>query len=92
MLRSLVCVALAALTTADFGVGYDSYNSAQIDYHFSVIKQRFSLMRTFQTDMGSNNAITAADKAGLKVAAGIWLLSNLYDLDLVTCEVVECGE
>ncbi|KAH9118880.1 hypothetical protein AeMF1_008182 [Aphanomyces euteiches] len=84
MLRSLVCVALAALTTADFGVGYDSYNSAQIDYHFSVIKQRFSSVRTFQTDMGSNNAITAAAKAGLKVAAAIWLLSDRYDLDLVT--------
>ncbi|RHY76788.1 hypothetical protein DYB30_011602 [Aphanomyces astaci] len=65
-----------------FGVCYDSYDSANMPAHFRTIKQRFESVRTFQTAMGNQNAITVAANAGLKIAAGVWLLGNRYHEDL----------
>ncbi|RHY14802.1 hypothetical protein DYB36_009741 [Aphanomyces astaci] len=65
-----------------FGVCYDSYDSANMPAHFRTIKQRFESVRTFQTAMGNQNAITVAANAGLKIAAGGWLLGNRYQEDL----------
>ncbi|RHZ00405.1 hypothetical protein DYB35_012020 [Aphanomyces astaci] len=65
-----------------FGVCYDSYDSANMPAHFRTIKQRFESVRTFQTAMGNQNAITVAANAGLKIAAGVWLLGNRYQEDL----------
>ncbi|ETV65117.1 hypothetical protein H257_18074 [Aphanomyces astaci] len=75
-------VFVTSVIAEGFGVCYDSYDSANMPGHFRTIKQRFESVRTYQTAMGSQNAITVAANAGLKIAAGVWLLEDRYQVDL----------
>ncbi|KAH9159504.1 hypothetical protein LEN26_002308 [Aphanomyces euteiches] len=59
----------------DISVCYDSYQDSQINQHFKTIRQRFSGVRTFQTN-GSRNAIDSAADAGLKIYAGVWIRTD----------------
>ncbi|OQR91788.1 glycoside hydrolase [Achlya hypogyna] len=76
------CLFGLAAAGADMGVCYDSYDSANMKSHFTTIKERFTAVRTFQTAMGSQNAIDVAAEVGLKMAAGIWLLGDRFETDL----------
>ncbi|OQS00450.1 glycoside hydrolase [Achlya hypogyna] len=73
--------ALVAIAAATSGVCYDTYNVSFVDAHFATIKERFGAVRTFQTLANGVNTIDAAAKAGLKIAAGVWIRSN-YSADL----------
>ncbi|RHY76498.1 hypothetical protein DYB30_013369, partial [Aphanomyces astaci] len=55
------------------GVCYDSYDAANMEKHFGLIKQKFNGVRTYQTKLGNKNMAAAAGEAGLKIAAGAWL-------------------
>ncbi|KAF0715866.1 hypothetical protein As57867_003125, partial [Aphanomyces stellatus] len=55
------------------GVCYDSYDAGNMVKHFSIIKQKFNAVRTYQTKLGNQNMAMAAGDAGLKIAAGAWL-------------------
>ncbi|RHY28467.1 hypothetical protein DYB32_005953 [Aphanomyces invadans] len=59
--------------TAISGVCYDSYNAADMEKHFGMIKQKFNAVRTYQTKLGNKNMAAAAGQVGLKIAAGAWL-------------------
>ncbi|EQC34265.1 hypothetical protein SDRG_08037 [Saprolegnia diclina VS20] len=77
-----VMAACMGVASAGMGICYDSYDSANMKTHFTTIKERFTAVRTFQTDMGSQNAIDVAADTGLSIAAGIWLLGDRYEKDL----------
>ncbi|KDO26797.1 hypothetical protein SPRG_08087 [Saprolegnia parasitica CBS 223.65] len=66
------------------GACYDTYDFKNIDYHFDVMRQRFSTVRTFQTYIYSNsrNVIDAASDHGLGIYAGVWIRGPDYDKDV----------
>ncbi|KAF0719328.1 Aste57867_1112 [Aphanomyces stellatus] len=78
MLGFLVIVGstLSFVDAAAGGVCFDVIDAGQIDTHFAKIKSKFSAVRVYETNMGSANAISAAKKAGLQIAAGVWLRSG----------------
>ncbi|ETV91026.1 hypothetical protein H310_14266 [Aphanomyces invadans] len=84
LLQFVLVVVLCVVSVAadEFGVCYDSYDAANMVTHFRTIRERFGSVRTFQTAVGGQNAITAAANTGLKIAAGVWLLGNRYQIDL----------
>ncbi|CAK4807939.1 unnamed protein product [Aphanomyces euteiches] len=72
-LSILLCTAQFALSIS--GVCYDSFQAiGNVDAHFSFLKRVFGAVRTYQTSVANQvNLIDSAAKAGLKIAAGIWL-------------------
>ncbi|RHY28647.1 hypothetical protein DYB32_005802 [Aphanomyces invadans] len=69
----------------DVSVCYDSYNSyaaGNIEYHFKRIKERFSGVRTYQTQ-GARNHIDVAAETGLVIYAGVWLKNDQWYKDMV---------
>ncbi|EQC41302.1 hypothetical protein SDRG_01277 [Saprolegnia diclina VS20] len=84
----ILAASLAHLTAVVFaagnatrGVCYDTYGIDHIDQHFATIKERFTAVRTFQSIAKGVNVIDAAAKAGLQIAAGVWIRGN-YTADL----------
>ncbi|RHY94474.1 hypothetical protein DYB35_001961 [Aphanomyces astaci] len=68
----------------DVSVCYDSYNSytaGNIEYHFKRIKERFSGVRTYQTQ-GLRNHIDVAAETGLVIYAGVWLKNDQWFKDM----------
>ncbi|KAH9183350.1 hypothetical protein AeNC1_014674 [Aphanomyces euteiches] len=73
---------LAKVSSANgWSVCYDSYNNRDIAKHFSRIKERFSGVRTYQTQ-GVHNHIQAAAEAGLQIYAGIWIQTGDVEADM----------
>ncbi|RHY49154.1 hypothetical protein DYB34_007238 [Aphanomyces astaci] len=75
----LILVVLSAVLSVDAaagGVCFDVADVGNIDNHFRQIKTKFSAVRVYETQMGNTNAIAAAAKAGLQIAAGVWIRSG----------------
>ncbi|OQS06781.1 glycoside hydrolase [Thraustotheca clavata] len=79
---SLLLLSLVHPAQSLVGICYDNYQIEAIHNHFQMIKQRFGAVRTFQTLNKGVNAVDAAAKAGLKIAAGVWIRANNYKADL----------
>ncbi|RHY71352.1 hypothetical protein DYB26_000375 [Aphanomyces astaci] len=74
----IYAAAIFVATTADAGgsgICYDSFQAiGNVDAHFTFLKGKFGAVRTYQTSVANQvNLIDAAAKAGLQVAAGVWL-------------------
>ncbi|KDO34963.1 hypothetical protein SPRG_01025 [Saprolegnia parasitica CBS 223.65] len=78
---ALLTAVVVAAGNATRGVCYDTYDIDHIDQHFATIKERFTAVRTFQSIAKGVNVIDAAAKAGLQIAAGVWIRAN-YTADL----------
>ncbi|ETV69763.1 hypothetical protein H257_14600 [Aphanomyces astaci] len=75
----LILVVLSSVLSVDAaagGVCFDVADVGNIDNHFRQIKTKFSAVRVYETQMGNTNAIAAAAKAGLQIAAGVWIRSG----------------
>ncbi|ETV92501.1 hypothetical protein H310_13186 [Aphanomyces invadans] len=72
----LSACSLVSIDAAAGGVCFDVADVGNIDAHFRQIKSKFSAVRVYETQMGSTNAIVAAAKAGLQIAAGVWIRSG----------------
>ncbi|KAF0689664.1 Aste57867_18901 [Aphanomyces stellatus] len=73
--KTLLATAALVLSIDAYGVCYDSFNAVgNVDRHFAFLKAKFTAVRTYQTSVGGAlNLIDAAAKAGLQIAAGVWL-------------------
>ncbi|OQS02446.1 hypothetical protein THRCLA_05180, partial [Thraustotheca clavata] len=78
------CCNKCLTTNVAMGACYDTYDSKDIDHHFSILKQRFATVRTFQTALPgtSRNVIDAASDAGLGIYTGVWIRGSNFDAEV----------
>ncbi|KAF0687498.1 Aste57867_20770 [Aphanomyces stellatus] len=77
-------VAVGGASGATVSICYDSWNSyspGNMQAQFARIKERFSGIRTFQTQ-GSQNHIVVAAQTGLTIYAGVWIQSGNVQGDM----------
>ncbi|KAF0687497.1 Aste57867_20769 [Aphanomyces stellatus] len=60
---------------------WDSWGPGKMVAQFTRIKERFSTIRTFQTQ-GAQNHIDVAAQVGLSIYAGVWIQSGNVDADM----------
>ncbi|KAF0687499.1 Aste57867_20771 [Aphanomyces stellatus] len=60
---------------------WDSWGPGNMEAHFRRIKERFSGVRTYQTQ-GARNHIEVAADVGLSIYAGVWIKSGDVDGDM----------
>ncbi|OQR87879.1 glycoside hydrolase [Achlya hypogyna] len=74
----------ASMGASNLGMAvcYDTYQSNQIDAHFTKLATRFSGVRSFQTWIPNDNVIDAAARHNLLVYAGIWVRGPDYNKDV----------